>query len=38
VSRLYENDEDWRSTDDDDLDIDDVAKSAKQDEPDEEEK
>jgi RNA recognition motif-containing protein len=38
VSRLYENDEDWRSNDDDDLDIDDVAKSAKQDEPDEDEK
>ncbi len=32
VSRLYENDEDWRSETPDDLDIDDVAKSAKQDE------
>ena len=32
VSRLYENDEDWRSETTDDLDIDDVAKSAKQDE------
>jgi len=36
VSRLYENDEDWRSKDEDDIDIDDVAKSAKQDEDEEE--
>lgn len=28
VSRLYENDEDWRNEADDDLEIDDVAKSA----------
>jgi hypothetical protein len=32
VSRLYENDEDWRNETDDDLEIDDVAKSAKHDE------
>ena len=31
VSRLYENDEDWRNETDDDPEIDDVAKSAKQD-------
>jgi RNA recognition motif-containing protein len=34
VSRLYENDEDWRN-DDDDIDIDDVAKSAKNEDTDE---
>jgi hypothetical protein len=28
VSRLYENDEDWRNEADDDLGIDDIAKSA----------
>ena len=28
VSRLYENDEDWRNEKDDDLEIDDIAKSA----------
>lgn len=32
VSRLYENDEDWRNETADDPEIDDVAKSAKQDE------
>jgi cold-inducible RNA-binding protein len=31
VSRLYENDEDWRNESDDDPEIDDVAKSAKHD-------
>ena len=36
VSRLYENDEDWRN-DKDEVDIDDVATSAKQDETDDEE-
>lgn len=35
VSRLYENDEDWRNEKSDDLDIDDIATSAKtDDEPD----
>ena len=29
VSRLYENDEDWRNEKDDDLGIDDIATSAK---------
>jgi cold-inducible RNA-binding protein len=37
VSRLYENDEDWRNDKDDDIEIDDVATSAKHDETDEEE-
>ena len=32
VSRLYENDEDWRNEADDDLGIDDIAKSAPNDE------
>jgi RNA recognition motif-containing protein len=36
VSRLYENDEDWRN-DVDDVDIDDVAKSAKQEDTDNDE-
>ena len=31
VSRLYENDEDWRNEKDDDLEIDDIATSAKDD-------
>jgi RNA recognition motif-containing protein len=31
VSRLYENDEDWRNEKEDDLEIDDVATSAKED-------
>jgi RNA recognition motif-containing protein len=31
VSRLYENDEDWRNDKDDDLEIDDIATSAKDD-------
>jgi RNA recognition motif-containing protein len=34
VSRLYENDEDWRSDAKDDLDIDDIATSAKQEDDD----
>ncbi len=37
VSRLYENDEDWRNDKDDDLEIDDIATSAKQEDSDEEE-
>jgi cold-inducible RNA-binding protein len=37
VSRLYENDEDWRSNPEEDLGIDDVATSAKHDDKDEEE-
>ena len=36
VSRLYENDEDWRNEKEDDLEIDDVATSAKHDEEKEE--
>ena len=32
VSRLYENDEDWRNEKEDDLEIDDIATSAKDDE------
>lgn len=32
VSRLYENDEDWRNEKEDDLEIDDIATSAKEDE------
>jgi hypothetical protein len=31
VSRLYENDEDWRNEKEDDLEIDDIATSAKDD-------
>jgi RNA recognition motif-containing protein len=34
VSRLYENDEDWRNDKDDDLEIDDIATSAKPDDTD----
>ena len=37
MSRLYENDEDWRNDKDDDLEIDDIATSAKQEDSDEEE-
>lgn len=37
VSRLYENDEDWRNDKDDDLEIDDIATSAKQEDSDDEE-
>jgi RNA recognition motif-containing protein len=37
VSRLYENDEDWRSNPEDDLGIDDIATSAKRDETDKDE-
>jgi RNA recognition motif-containing protein len=36
VSRLYENDEDWRNDKDDDLEIDDIATSVKPDDPDKE--
>jgi len=37
VSRLYENDEDWRNEKEDDIEIDDVATSAKQDDGDDDE-
>lgn len=37
VSRLYENDEDWRNDKDDELEIDDVATSAKADDTEDEE-
>ncbi len=37
VSRLYENDEDWRNEKEDDLEIDDIATSAKADDADEDE-
>jgi len=37
VSRLYENDEDWRNDKDDDIPIDDIATSAKTDDADEDE-
>jgi cold-inducible RNA-binding protein len=37
VSRLYENDEDWRNDKDDDIEIDDIATSAKQEDSDDEE-
>ena len=37
VSRLYENDEDWRNDKDDDLEIDDIATSAKHDDGDDDE-
>ena len=37
VSRLYENDEDWRNDKDDDLEIDDVATSAKHEDTDDDE-
>ena len=37
VSRLYENDEDWRNEKEDDLEIDDIATSAKADDADDDE-
>jgi hypothetical protein len=37
VGRLYDADEDWRAQEDDDPELDDVATSARKDEPDDDE-